>query len=68
MTRSLSLVGPSQEECPLHRVPSLSLQRGQGAPAREPVISSEEQKQLMLYYHRRQEELKVPGPRGSPRS
>ncbi|XP_025727904.1 cilia- and flagella-associated protein 298 isoform X3 [Callorhinus ursinus] len=33
-------------------------QRGQGAPAREPVISSEEQKQLMLYYHRRQEELK----------
>lgn len=37
-------------------------QRGQGAPAREPVISSEEQKQLMLYYHRRQEELKVAGP------
>ncbi|OWK00583.1 hypothetical protein Celaphus_00019426, partial [Cervus elaphus hippelaphus] len=35
-------------------------QRGQGAPAREPIISSEEQKQLMLYYHRRQEELKVP--------
>nr|KAF6377535.1 cilia and flagella associated protein 298 [Myotis myotis] len=33
-------------------------QRGQGAPAREPVISSEEQKQLMLFYHRRQEELK----------
>nr|KAF6473597.1 cilia and flagella associated protein 298 [Rousettus aegyptiacus] len=33
-------------------------QRGQGAPAREPIISSEEQKQLMLYYHRRQEELK----------
>nr|XP_058921656.1 cilia- and flagella-associated protein 298 isoform X2 [Kogia breviceps] len=32
--------------------------RGQGAPAREPIISSEEQKQLMLYYHRRQEELK----------
>ncbi|XP_045434344.1 cilia- and flagella-associated protein 298 isoform X1 [Pipistrellus kuhlii] len=37
-------------------------QRGQGAPAREPVISSEEQKQLMLFYHRRQEELKVRGP------
>ncbi|CAD7693598.1 unnamed protein product [Nyctereutes procyonoides] len=36
-------------------------QRGQGAPAREPVISSEEQKQLMLYYQRRQEELKVSG-------
>ncbi|KAK2504741.1 hypothetical protein MC885_002768 [Smutsia gigantea] len=34
-------------------------QRGQGPPAREPIISSEEQKQLMLYYHRRQEELKV---------
>nr|XP_012636363.1 UPF0769 protein C21orf59 homolog isoform X2 [Microcebus murinus] len=33
-------------------------QRGQGAPAREPIISSEDQKQLMLYYHRRQEELK----------
>ncbi|XP_008066647.1 UPF0769 protein C21orf59 homolog isoform X1 [Carlito syrichta] len=33
-------------------------QRGHGAPAREPIISSEEQKQLMLYYHRRQEELK----------
>ncbi|KAL1763271.1 UPF0769 protein C21orf59-like, partial [Sigmodon hispidus] len=32
--------------------------RGQGAPAREPIISSEEQKQLMLFYHRRQEELK----------
>ncbi|PNJ45913.1 C21orf59 isoform 5, partial [Pongo abelii] len=38
-------------------------QRGQGAPAREPIISSEEQKQLMLYYHRRQEELKVAGNR-----
>ena len=37
----------------------LPLQRGQGAPAREPVISSEEHKQLMLFYHRRQEELKV---------
>ncbi|XP_012373318.1 UPF0769 protein C21orf59 homolog [Octodon degus] len=34
-------------------------QRGQGAPAREPIISSEEQKQLMLYYHRRQEEPRV---------
>ncbi|EQB78510.1 hypothetical protein CB1_000995050 [Camelus ferus] len=33
-------------------------QRGQGAPAREPIISPEEQKQLMLHYHRRQEELK----------
>ncbi|KAG8518533.1 Cilia- and flagella-associated protein 298 [Galemys pyrenaicus] len=40
-------------------------QRGQGAPAREPIISSEEQKQLMLHYHRRQEELKVL-LRGSP--
>ncbi|XP_038622147.1 cilia- and flagella-associated protein 298 [Tachyglossus aculeatus] len=32
--------------------------KGQGAPAREPVISNEEQKQMMLYYYRRQEELK----------
>ncbi|XP_005993660.1 cilia- and flagella-associated protein 298 [Latimeria chalumnae] len=32
--------------------------RGQGAPAREPVISAEEQKQLMLHYYRRQEEFK----------
>lgn len=32
--------------------------KGQGAPAREPVISNEDQKQLMLFYHRRQEELK----------
>lgn len=38
-----------------------AFQRGQGAPAREPIISSEEQKQLMLFYHRRQEELKVVG-------
>ena len=47
---------------PQRAVP-LSFQRGQGAPAREPIISSEEQKQLMLYYHRRQEELKVPWDR-----
>nr|KAF6477286.1 cilia and flagella associated protein 298 [Molossus molossus] len=33
-------------------------QRGQGAPAREPVLSSEEHRQLMLHFHRRQEELK----------
>ncbi|XP_063161501.1 cilia- and flagella-associated protein 298 isoform X2 [Candoia aspera] len=32
--------------------------KGQGAPAREPVISSEEHKQMILLYHRRQEELK----------
>ncbi|CAN2387610.1 regulation of cilium movement [Pristimantis euphronides] len=32
--------------------------RGQGAPAREPVVSEEEQKKMMMYYHRRQEELK----------
>uniref|UniRef100_A0A2D4NRM7 Cilia- and flagella-associated protein 298 n=1 Tax=Micrurus surinamensis TaxID=129470 RepID=A0A2D4NRM7_MICSU len=32
--------------------------KGQGAPAREPVISSEEHKQMILFYHRRQEELK----------
>lgn len=33
--------------------------RGQGAPAREPVISPEDQKQMMMYYSRREEELKV---------
>ncbi|XP_041067500.1 cilia- and flagella-associated protein 298 [Carcharodon carcharias] len=32
--------------------------RGQGAPAREPVISEDEQKQMMMHYYRRQEELK----------
>ncbi|KAG7484462.1 hypothetical protein MATL_G00049580 [Megalops atlanticus] len=32
--------------------------RGQGAPAREPLVSAEEQKQMMLHYYRRQEELK----------
>ncbi|KAG8136566.1 putative C21orf59-like protein [Naja naja] len=32
--------------------------KGHGAPAREPVISSEEHKQMILFYHRRQEELK----------
>lgn len=40
-------------------ISSFILQKGQGAPAREPVISNEDQKQLMLFYHRRQEELKV---------
>lgn len=33
--------------------------QGQGAPAREPVLSEEERKQMMLHAHRRQEELKV---------
>lgn len=32
--------------------------RGQGAPAREPLITEEQQKQMMLHYYRRQEELK----------
>lgn len=32
--------------------------KGQGAPAREPVISSQEQKEMMAYYYRKQEELK----------
>lgn len=32
--------------------------KGQGAPAREPLITEEQQKQMMLNYHRRQEELK----------
>ncbi|KAF3705788.1 UPF0769 protein C21orf59 -like protein kurly [Channa argus] len=33
--------------------------KGQGAPAREPLITDEQQKQMMMYYYRRQEELKV---------
>ncbi|XP_067253860.1 cilia- and flagella-associated protein 298 isoform X1 [Chanodichthys erythropterus] len=32
--------------------------RGQGAPAREPLVSEDEQKQMMLHYYKRQEELK----------
>uniref|UniRef100_UPI00358F1FDD cilia- and flagella-associated protein 298 isoform X2 n=1 Tax=Myxine glutinosa TaxID=7769 RepID=UPI00358F1FDD len=31
--------------------------RGQGPPAREPVVSEEEKKQMMLHAHRRQQEL-----------
>ncbi|XP_013778146.1 UPF0769 protein C21orf59-like isoform X2 [Limulus polyphemus] len=31
---------------------------GQGAPAREPVMSEEEQKRMMLYAYRKQEEMK----------
>lgn len=37
----------------------LSFQRGQGAPAREPVLSENEQKAMMAYYYHKQEELKV---------
>uniref|UniRef100_A0A8C6ZB68 Cilia- and flagella-associated protein 298-like n=1 Tax=Nothoprocta perdicaria TaxID=30464 RepID=A0A8C6ZB68_NOTPE len=36
----------------------VKIQKGQGAPGREPVISHEEQKQLMLYYYKKQEEFK----------
>ncbi|KAK2163902.1 hypothetical protein LSH36_72g03090 [Paralvinella palmiformis] len=32
--------------------------KGQGAPAREPVIKEDEQKAMMAYYYRKQEELK----------
>lgn len=32
--------------------------KGQGAPAREPLVTDEQQKQMMLHYYRRQEELK----------
>ncbi|KAK2828344.1 hypothetical protein Q5P01_019378 [Channa striata] len=32
--------------------------KGQGAPAREPLITDEQQKQMMMHYYRRQEELK----------
>ena len=33
--------------------------QGQGAPAREPVFSSEEQKAMMAMAYKRQEQLKV---------
>ncbi|BFZ09767.1 hypothetical protein BsWGS_12806 [Bradybaena similaris] len=32
--------------------------RGQGAPAREPVVNQEEQKQMMAYFYKKQEEFK----------
>ncbi|XP_069577222.1 cilia- and flagella-associated protein 298 [Brachyistius frenatus] len=32
--------------------------KGQGAPAREPLVTEEQQKQMMMHYYRRQEELK----------
>lgn len=32
--------------------------RGQGAPAREPLVGEDEQKKMMMHYYRRQEELK----------
>ncbi|KAM9333122.1 cilia- and flagella-associated protein 298 [Pholidichthys leucotaenia] len=32
--------------------------KGQGPPAREPLITEEQHKQMMLHYYRRQEELK----------
>ena len=35
------------------------LQRGGGAPSREPVVSEEEQKKMMAYYYRKQEDWKV---------
>ena len=34
-------------------------QKGQGAPAREPVVSQEDQKAMMAYYYRKQEDMKV---------
>jgi hypothetical protein len=33
--------------------------KGNGAPARERVVSDEEQKQMMAYYYRKQQDLKV---------
>ncbi|XP_030010815.1 cilia- and flagella-associated protein 298 [Sphaeramia orbicularis] len=32
--------------------------KGQGAPAREPLVTDEQHKQMMMHYYRRQEELK----------
>ena len=34
-------------------------QKGQGAPAREPVVNEEEQKKMMAFYYKKQEEFKV---------
>ncbi len=33
--------------------------KGQGAPAREPVLTEEEKKRMMSYAYKKQEELKV---------
>ena len=33
--------------------------KGQGAPAREPVVSTQEQKAMMAFAHKKQEEMKV---------
>ena len=33
--------------------------KGQGAPAREPVVSAQEQKAMMAFAHKKQEEMKV---------
>lgn len=38
---------------------SAFLQKGQGAPAREPLITDDQHKQMMMRYYKRQEELKV---------
>ena len=35
------------------------VQKGQGAPAREPVVGEQEQKEMMAYYYKKQEEFKV---------
>ena len=37
----------------------LLVQKGQGAPAREPVVDEETQKKMMQIAYKRQEELKV---------
>ena len=38
------------------------MQKGSGAPAREPLMNEEEQKQLMAHFYRKQEEEKVCRP------
>ncbi len=35
------------------------MQRGGGAPAREPVVNEDEQKAMMAFYYRKQEEMKA---------
>lgn len=37
----------------------VNVQRGQGAPGREPVVNEEEQRAMMAFYYKKQEAIKV---------
>ena len=42
-----------------------TLQQGNSAPSREPVVSEQQQKEMMAYYYRKQQDMKVsPSKRG----